>query len=496
MRAALPDPAAAVYAGASMAQRDPDSSFDPADRAADYAATAEGGPAEPFRTGGTVADGVSPSWLFRGHAPERLAFFTDLMRVISRESDPQSLVTQYRLRMDEAFPTDGYLALSRRNLKPPRYRITRSSRWGLDFDPWKQPERTLVRDGGLLAHLIHRGEASVLGDLPAALSHAEPAAEFFEGMGSLMSIPMYDAGDAMNMIVFLRRGRDAFEPETLPEHVWVTNLFGRATSNLVLRQQLAEATRSTRKELDAVGEIQRSLLPEKLPATAGVKLATYYETSEQSGGDYYDFFELPGGRLGVLIADVSGHGVPAAVIMAVTHAIAHAIDGPPVPDPPSRLFKFVNRHLCDRYTRRGGTFVTGFYGVYDPATRKLVYANAGHPPPRVKHDGKRPDPRAGLADVRLDKLRNLPLGIDPEEDYTDAEVTLEAGDVAILYTDGFTESRSPTREMWGTGGLDATLSACSCSPQALVDAIVTAVNDYTGGADAQDDRTLVAMKVS
>ena len=440
-------------------------------------------------------DGVAPSFMVQGQTRQRLDFFADLMQVISRETDPQSLVIQYRRRMDAAFPTDGFLSLSRRGLERPRYRITRSSKWGEEFDPWRQAEQTLLRDGGLLAELIHGGEARVIENLPAKLDGDEPAMEFLDGMGSLMAIPMFDAGEAANMILFLRRDRDGFEPDTLPEHLWVANLFGRATSNLVLRKQLADATRRTRKDLDAVGEIQRSLLPEHLPEVAGVTVATHYETSEQAGGDYYDFFELPGGRLGILIADVSGHGTPAAVIMAVTHAIAHAIENPAHPDPPGRLLAYINKHLCERYTRRGGTFVTAWYGVYDPASRRLVSSNAGHPPPRVKHDWNSGRADAGGVGTFPAGHRALPLGIDAHEAYPDAEATLEAGDVLVLYTDGFTEARDPGRGMWGTEGLDAALADCSCSPQGLVDAVVRGVTAYTGGADVQDDRTLVAVKV-
>ena len=434
------------------------------------------------------------SWLFEGGTNERLAFFVDAMRSISRHRDPQSLVIDYFLRMRRVFPTDRYVSLSRRDLPQPQYRVTRSDLWGLEFDPWKDGHTRPVYSRGLLGELIYRGEPVVVGDVRTLLREDEPAAEFFAGQRSLMAVPMFDGGEATNMVVFMRRQPDSFDPERLPEQVWVANLFGRATTNLVLRQRVAEKEKALRRELEAVGEIQRSLLPERLPEVEGVRVAAYYEASEQAGGDYYDFFELPGGRLGIFLADVSGHGTPAAVLMAVVHALAHSLDNPPRPEPPGRLLAHVNRHLCERYTRRGGTFVTAWYGVYDPRTRRLVYANAGHPAPRVKHDNAR-HPDAGRAGPLAGHARSLPLGIDPHEDYPDSDAALDAGDVLVAYTDGITEARSPTREMWGTAGLDGSLLGCSCDPPRLIEDLIGELRRFTGDARPDDDRTLVAAKV-
>src|SRR4029079_9044984 len=117
------------------------------------------------------------------------------------------------------------------------------------------------------------------------------------------------------------------------EHTWMANLFGRATHNLVLRQEVSKAYDSVEKELQVVADIQRSLLPQELPKIPSLQLATHYQTSQRAGGDYYDFFPLDNGKWGILIAAVSGHGTPAAVLMAVTHSIAHTHHGEP--DPPS-----------------------------------------------------------------------------------------------------------------------------------------------------------------
>src|SRR4030095_14229869 len=174
------------------------------------------------------------------------------------------------------------------------------------------------------------------------------------------------------------------EPDTtmIPMLHWQGGLFGRGTQNLVLRNDLTKALGALDRELQAVGEIQRSLLPQDLPQIPGYEIATYYQTSRRAGGDYYDFFPLPGGWWGVFIADVSGHGAGAAVLMAITHSIVHSYPGPPAPA--ATMLEFVNRKLADRYTGELGSFVTAFYGIYDPAQRRLSYSSAGHPPPRLK----------------------------------------------------------------------------------------------------------------
>src|SRR6185312_1047620 len=122
----------------------------------------------------------------------------------------------------------------------------------------------------------------------------------------------------------------------------------RLTHNLVLRDELKSAYEALEREMRVVADIQRSLLPQVLPAIPDLELGAHYQTSRWAGGDYYDFFPLPNGRWGILIADVSGHGTPAAVMMAITHSLAHGLPGNP--EPPAVLLGHVNRQLYHRYT--------------------------------------------------------------------------------------------------------------------------------------------------
>jgi sigma-B regulation protein RsbU (phosphoserine phosphatase) len=268
----------------------------------------------------------------------------------------------------------------------------------------------------------------------------------------------------------------------------MSNLFGRATQNLVLSDEVARAYAAIDRELQTVADMQRSLLPRELPKIAGLELAAHYQTSRRAGGDYYDFFELPDGQLGLLIADVSGHGTPAAVMMAVTHSIAHNHDGPPTP--PSKLLEFINRNLSARYTTDSGTFVTAFYGIYDPRARVIRYSSAGHCPPRLKRfeDG---------CVVGLDGGLSLPLGIEPEEIYSDVTATLRVGDALVLHTDGITEARRPTSsELFGQQRLDDVLNSCTCDAEYMIRKTLLAVEEFTDSAAPNDDMTLLVAKVT
>jgi sigma-B regulation protein RsbU (phosphoserine phosphatase) len=418
------------------------------------------------------------------NAPARLEFIVETMREMSRLTDPQTVVQTYGRRMRQILPTDMTLSLSRRDLEYPKYRITRSPRLGPNMNPWTMRDRLQVYEGGLLAQLIYSDTPQILND--PLIDESDPAREYLEGHRSICAVPLFDQGVSLNMVVLMRKDAGAFRPERLPEQVWMSNLFGRSTQNLVLSTRLKEAYDNIDAELKVVADIQRSLLPSELPDIPTLDLASYYQTSRRAGGDYYDFFPLPDGQWGILIADVSGHGTPAAVMMAITHSIAHTHDGPPTP--PSALLTFLNEQLSVRYAGNGN-FVTAFYGIYDPPTRSMTYACAGHNPPRVK--------RCSTGELLcLDGSRSLPLGIMEDEAYCDVSVDLVSGDFVVFYTDGITEARSPaTHELFGTERLDRVVATCPSAASALIDSVLEEVERFTRNAPPTDDRTILIARV-
>lgn len=426
------------------------------------------------------------SGFFKGDWQQRLTHVAGMMREMSLHTDPQAMVRAYGARIRQFMPASRFLSLSRRDLEHPRYRITRSSTWDKDVNPWRDRHRLPVLEGGLLADLLYGEEPRIIDDL--VVPPDDPAAEYLAGQRSLMALPHYDNGAALNMAVHVRGEPAAFAREEFPEWFWLSSLFGRATHSLVVSDERRQALALVERELKVVADLQRSLLPKRLPAIPTLGLAAHYQTSRWAGGDYYDVFALPDGRWGLLIADVSGHGTPAAVMMAVTHSIAHTYPGSP--ERPADLLNFINHHLAARYTSDFEAFVTAFYGIYDPARRELVYASAGHNPPRLKRceDG---------SIVSLDGVANLPLGIDPGTRYDQIAYALRPGDQVVFYTDGITEATAPDgRTMFGLDRLDAALENCQLDADGLIQAVLAAVDEFTAGAPASDDRTLLVAKVS
>jgi sigma-B regulation protein RsbU (phosphoserine phosphatase) len=415
---------------------------------------------------------------------ERLAHIVETMREMSTHTDPQQMVQSYGNRMRRLVPDNTFIAISRRDLPAQQYRITRTTKWNNTINPWKERDKLPVFEGGLLGKLLYDGKPQLLPHLE--ISRDDPAFDFLEGQQSLIAIPHFDQGEAINMVIILRKEKDGFDPNEFPEQVWISNLFGRATHNLVLREQVQDAFDAVDRELKAVAAIQRSLLPKKLPNIPGLDLAAFYHTSARAGGDYYDIYPLPGNLWGILIADVSGHGTPAAVLMAVTHSIVHSYPGPAAP--PGEMLQYVNQRLSAAYTSDVEAFVTAFYGVYDPATKKLTYANAGHPPPRLK--------RCSTGTLHtVDGERSLPLGIFDGTTYPQQSVELIQGDQLLFYTDGITEAHNHAGEMYGTARLDGVLSNCGITAQGLLDEVISNLDAFTQGRHAEDDRTLVVMKV-
>jgi sigma-B regulation protein RsbU (phosphoserine phosphatase) len=415
---------------------------------------------------------------------QRLHLIVDAMQEMSRHSDPQAMVRAYGEKMRQLVPSHRRISLSRRGLDDPHFRVTRSTTWSEDINPWTEKDRLPQFAGGLLARLIYAGRPELIEDL--AWDADEPAAEYLDGARSLLAIPMYDQGESLNMVVLLRDQPSAFRKDEIPDLVWRTNLFGRATGSLVLKQELQQAYEALDRELKIVADIQLSLLPAELPEIPSLDLAAFYRPSHRAGGDYYDIVPLPEGKWGIFVGDVSGHGTPAAVLMAVTHCIAHTCPGSPAP--PGRVLAYLNHHLFSRYTSMSNSFVTAFYAVYDPAIREMTYACAGHNPPRLKRcqDG---------ALMILDQANNLPLGVSADVLYEESALRLQEGDQIVFYTDGITEAHNLAGELFGTARLDTVLEQCSLEAAALLNSVLFSVEEFAAGRAALDDQTLIVARV-
>jgi sigma-B regulation protein RsbU (phosphoserine phosphatase) len=411
----------------------------------------------------------------------RLAVSVEVMRELSRYSDPQEMHAVFSRRMAQLFPVSRQLTISRRGLRHPQFRVTRFNLWTDPVNPWKEPHRLPVHEGGLLAELLYGDQPRVIDEL--AIESDDPAAGYLSGQRSLLAIPHFDQGTAQTMVVLAREDSDAFPRDRIADLVLLGNLFARATQTLVLSQAAKEAYDAVDYELRTVADIQKSLLPASNPRVPGLDVAVHYQTAKRAGGDYYDFFPLGNGRLGVLIADASGHGAPAAVLMAVAHSVAHSQPGPSAQ--PGELLTRLNAHLTRQYTRQTGNFMTAFFGVFDPAAGTLTYASAGHNPPRlVRQDG-------GL--LALNRAQRLPLGIKPDEIYPEQTAPFRPGDQAVFFTDGVIEAVNAEGDVFGSDRIDSALTTDAPSAERLIQTILRELNAFTRGVAVADDRTLVVV---
>jgi sigma-B regulation protein RsbU (phosphoserine phosphatase) len=408
----------------------------------------------------------------------RLQRLEALVKELSIQDDPERLVRVFNRQADLLVQRDGVIATSRRDLAAPWYRITRSWRWAGYINPWTETHRLPLLDRGLLGELLYAGKPVLVNRLDVRAD--DPGLEHLEGMRSLACAPGYDYGQPLNMVMILRREPDSFRPEDLETLLVNANLIGRAVSNLLLTNQLQEAYRALDHEKEQVGRMQRHLLPAELPPIEGLELGASYRACSRAGGDYYDVLPLPEEQWGLFMADVSGHGTPAAVVMAMLHTLLHAFPGPPMP--PTHVLTHINRHLLAMAPE--GMFATAFYGVYDPYYRRLRYASAGHPPPRL---------RSGSSGVRdLVGTAGLPLGVVEDGGWTEHDATLAPGDTLLLYTDGILEGTNSGGEQFGHQRLDDALRLGPRRAGSLVQHIERHFQDFCNGAPEMDDRTLLA----
>jgi sigma-B regulation protein RsbU (phosphoserine phosphatase) len=407
----------------------------------------------------------------------RLQRIDELVKELSFQDDPDRLIRVFGRQADLLLRRDGLVTVSRRDLEKPRYRITRSWRWREAINPWTEPHRLPVHERGVLGELLYAGKPVLIPDMTVA--DDDPGREHLEGMRSMACAPSYDHGQPLYMTMVLRRAAGDFSAEDLETLLLHANLLGRAASNLLLARQLQQAYDHLDQQMQQVGRMQRALLPTELPRIDGLELGASYYTCNRAGGDYYDVLPMPDGQWGLLMADVSGHGVAAAVVMAMLHTLLHAFPGPAMP--PSRVFAHVNRHLLS--VAPEGMFATAFYGVYDPPRRRLVYASAGHPPPRLR--------RANGSVQTVESIGGLPLGVLPEETWTDEQLLLRPGDAFLLYTDGILEGTNPVGEAFGLQRLDEALRLGPHRAGPLVQHIDRRYRHFCEPAPDMDDRSLL-----
>ena len=237
-------------------------------------------------------------------------------------------------------------------------------------------------------------------------------------------------------------------------------------------------------ELQVVSQLQRNLLPERLPEIDGLKLAVHYETSRYAGGDYYDFAALPDGRLAILVADAEGHSAPATVMMAMTCALFRSAST--ILGEPDQMLSYINENLCKV---NKGSFVTAIYAVYDAPSRTLKIARAGNPLPILYRPSERSATELSCEGVLI-------MGLESYTEVPVTEVTLQPGDRLLFYTDGVTERFSEKREPYGINRLLQQFGTADAGdPAGILQGIIDDLSRFAGTRPADDDQAMLMMVV-
>jgi serine phosphatase RsbU (regulator of sigma subunit)/anti-sigma regulatory factor (Ser/Thr protein kinase) len=322
----------------------------------------------------------------------------------------------------------------------------------------------------LLAYLQSANEAVDID----ALELDSPALRELKAAGVKLAVPLVSQGE---LIGVLNLGPRLSEQDySSDDRKLLDKLAAQAAPALqvaqLVREQKAEAATRQRfeQELEVARLIQQNFLPRELPDLPGWQIAAYYRPAREVGGDFYDVIPLPDGRVGFVVGDVTDKGVPAALVMSATRSLIRASAQRLVE--PGQVLERVNEQLCPDMPAK--MFVTCLYGVLDPASGHLRFANAGH-------------------ELRA---RGMPLGLMPGMDYEEKETTLEPGDSVLLHSDGIVEAHDPQRDMFGFPRLKETV-ADAPGGQQLIDRVLKDLEDFTGpDAEQEDDITMVTLEHS
>ena len=344
------------------------------------------------------------------------------------------------------------------------------------------PEIELASNDPLVGYLLSAaGAVDIRG-----LELDSPALAAMKDAGVVLTVPLISSGSLIGLI---NLGPRLSERDYSSEDRRLLNaLAGYAAPAMrvgqLVRQQEAEARNRERieQELKIAQIIQQQFLPKAVPDLPSWHVAAFYRPARTVGGDFYDFIPLPDGRVMFVVGDVTDKGVPAALVMASTHALLRG--AAPRLVSPGAVLAHVNDLLCADIPAH--MFVTCLALVLDPVSGKVEFANAGHDVPYVRTAG-------GVAELRA---RGMPLGLMPGMDYEEKTFQFEPGDCALLHSDGLAEAHAPDREMFGFPRV-AELAGRGPSGEELIDLCLTELAAFTGPeAEQEDDITLVCLERS
>jgi serine phosphatase RsbU (regulator of sigma subunit)/anti-sigma regulatory factor (Ser/Thr protein kinase) len=339
----------------------------------------------------------------------------------------------------------------------------------------------IAPDDPLVAYFLDTPEAVEL----ERLRLDSPALRELKAAGVAIVIPLVSQGELVGV---LNLGPRMSQQDYSSDDRGLLNTLASQAAPAVrvaqlVRQQQIETRERERieQELRVARLIQQTLLPKELPEMPGWQLAAYYQPARAVGGDFYDFLPFSDGRLGIVIGDVTDKGVPAALVMATTRSILRTAAQEGLATPGDVLARANDLLFPDIPPRM---FVTCLYGILNPHTGAMVYANAGHDLPHQRQEG-------GAIELRA---TGMPLGLMPGMSYEERETILAPGDSVLFYSDGLVEAHNPEREMFGFPRL-MTLMADWEDTVPLIERMLNELASFTGaGWEQEDDVTLVTLQ--
>jgi serine phosphatase RsbU (regulator of sigma subunit) len=305
---------------------------------------------------------------------------------------------------------------------------------------------------------------------------------------SAVSAPVDNGGELVGALEVCTASRRIFEPHETDRLALLAGQAGLVWQHDALQRQARERERAAAlREIDVARRVQSSLLGRNTLAVGPFRLGARLEPSREVGGDYYDLFPLDGDRAAIHIGDVSGKGIPAALLVAMARYSLRARATTPGAST-ADVMRETNALFCADLSEDMVMFVTACYAVLESNPPRLVYASAGHHPPMIR--------RGNVVQVSTIERQAPPLGLARGGEFRDRHVSLAAGDVLVFYTDGVIEARNSLGEWFGLTGLERTLRAHSDDdPEELATAIVDAVIAHMAGQPLSDDTTVVVLKV-
>jgi len=415
---------------------------------------------------------------------DKLRMLLDITKTISRSLDLDEVLNLVMDTLDSLIPYDAagiYLVKCSRPMTEWEGELDETCVFHTEavrgYDIADLQELRLKMGEGLIGHVALNGKPFISDDVRKEPRYINARARTH----SEMVAPIISNNEVIGVFDLESDELNAYTKDDLDVLMLLSSQVAIIIEKVMLHEQLIEKQR-LETQLEVARQVQLQLLPPRDPQLEGFEISAYNFPTEEVSGDYYDWVRIYDDQIGVVIADVSGKGVPAALLMAFLRASLRAASH--IGYAPHISMSKVNYLLWESIERN--QFVTAFYGILDATNRTLAYSNAGHNPPLLMDaDGK----------ARFEERGGVPLGMFRDSRYYEYFATIEPGQVLVLYTDGVTEATNPSSEDYGRDRLvDAFRRGRHLSAREMIDFIHNEVITWTEGRGATDDVTFFIVK--